>query len=85
MMNKTKIDADKDPDWVNPAGDRKRPFTEEEIDTFVEDFIFGLEAQEWAEIKSKYGEQEARRRIRAAMVKMDENNLANITPKGPVN
>ena len=84
-MNKTKTDADKDPVWVNPANTRKRPFSEEEIDQFVEDFILGLDAHEWAEIKSKYGEHEARKRIRASMVKMGENNLVNITPKRLVN
>jgi len=85
MINKAKTDADKEPDWVNPANTRKRPFSEQEIDRFVEDFILGLDAHEWVEIKSKYGEYEARKRIRVSMVKMDENNLANITPKGPIN
>ena len=84
-MNKTKKHADEVPDWVNPANTRKRPYSEEEIDRFVEDFILGLDADEWVEIKLKYGEHEARKRIRAAMVKMDENNLINMTPKGPVN
>ena len=85
MMNKTKTDAEKKPGWVNPANTRKSPFSEEEIDRFVEDFILGLDAHEWAEIKSKYGEHEARKSIRASMDKMDKNNLANITLKGPVN
>lgn len=84
-MNKTKKHADEEPDWVNPANTRKRPYSEEEIDRFVEDFILGLDAHEWAEIKSEYGEYEARKRIRAAMVKRDENNLVNITPKRRVN
>ena len=85
MMNKTKTDADNVPDWVNPANTRKRPFSEEEIDQFVEDYILGLDTHEWVAIKSKYGEHEARKRIRASLVKMDENNLANIKPKGLVN
>jgi len=84
-MSKAMTNADKEPDWVNSANDRKRPFSEEEIDRFVEDYILGLDAHEWAELKSKYGEHEARKRIRASMVKMDENNLANMTPKGLVN
>lgn len=85
MMKKTKIAANDEPDWVNPVNDRKRPFTAKEIDIFVEDLILGLDPREWAEVKSEYGEQEARRRISAEMIKMDENNLDNITPKGPVN
>jgi hypothetical protein len=71
--------------WVNPANTRKSPSSEEEIDRFVEDFILGLDAPEWVKTKLKYGEHEARKRIRASMVKIDENKLANITPKGPVN
>jgi hypothetical protein len=76
---------DKEPDWVNPANDRKTPYTEEEIDTFVEDFIRGLDEQEWLSITAEYGEEEARKRIRTAFVKMDENNLVNMSPKGSVN
>jgi hypothetical protein len=76
---------DKEPDWVNPANDRKTPYTEEEIDTFVEDFIRGLDEQEWLSITAEYGEEKARQRIRTAFVKMDENNLVNMSPKGSVN
>ena len=85
MMNKTDDGSDKEPDWLNPANDRKTPYTEEEIDTFVEDFILGLDDQEWLSIKSEYGEKNARERIRAGFVKMDERNLVNLTPKGSVN
>lgn len=31
-----------EPDWVNPANDRKTPYSDEEIDRFVDDFILGL-------------------------------------------
>jgi hypothetical protein len=76
---------DKEPDWVNPANDRKTPYTEEEIDTFVEDFIRDLDEEEWLSITAEYGEEKARQRIRTAFVKMDENNLVNMSPKGSVN
>jgi hypothetical protein len=29
----------KEPEWMNPANDRKTPYTEEEIEEFVEVFI----------------------------------------------
>jgi len=64
---------------------RKTPYTDEEIDTFVEDFILGLDEQEWLLMTSEHGEEKARGKIRAAIVKMDENNLSNITPGGSVN
>ena len=84
-MNKNGNGPDKEPDWVNPANDRKTPYTEEEIDTFVEDFIRGLDEQEWLSITAEYGEKKARQRIRTAFVNMDENNLVNMSPKGSVN
>ena len=74
----------KEPDWINPANDRNTPYTEEEIETFVEDFILGLDDQEWLSMKSVLGEEDAKARIRAGIVKMDERSLINITPKGPV-
>ena len=81
----TNDDLDKEPDWMNPANDRKTPYTDEEIDVFVEGFIIGLDDNEWADIKRKYGENEARKRIRASMVGRDERNLINLTPKGSIN
>ena len=85
MMDKTDYGSDKEPDWLNPANDRKTPYTKKEIDTFVEDFILGLDDQEWLSMTSEYGEDKARERIRAGIVKMDERNLVNLTPKGSVN
>jgi hypothetical protein len=85
VMNKTDDGSAKEPDWMNPANDRKTPYTEEEINTFVEDFILGLDDQEWLSMKSEYGEKKAREKIRAAIVKMDERNLLNLIPKGSVN
>ena len=85
MINKNGNDPDKEPDWMNSANDRKTPYTEEEIDTFVEDFIRCLDEEEWLSITAKYGDEKARQRIRTAFVNMDENNLVNMTPKGSVN
>ena len=72
-----------DPDFMNPANDRKTPYTDEEIEIFVEGFIIGLDDDEWDEMKIKYGEENARNKIRTGIVKMDERNLINITPDGP--
>ena len=76
--------SDEKPDWMNPANDRKTPYTEKEIDTFVEDFILGLDEQEWLSITAEYGEEKARERIRTVFINMDENNLVNMSPKGSV-
>ena len=85
VMNMSDNGCDKEPDWMNPANDRKTPYTDEEIDTFVEDFIRGLDEHEWLSMTSEFGEEKAREKIRAAIVKMDKRNLANMTPEGPVN
>jgi hypothetical protein len=84
-MNNNDNSSDKEPDWMNPANDRKTPYTEEEIDTFVEDFIRGLDEQEWLSITAEHGEEKAREKIRTGFVNMDENSLVNMTPKGSVN
>ncbi|TNG02011.1 MAG: hypothetical protein EP297_01630 [Gammaproteobacteria bacterium] len=84
-MNMNGNGSDNKPDWMNSARDRKTPYTDEEIDTFVEDYIPGLDEQEWLSMTSEHGEENARKKIRAAFVKMDERNLVNITPEGSVN
>jgi len=84
-MNKNDNGSDEEPDWINPANDRKTPFTEEEIDTFLEDFILDLDEQEWLSITAEHGEDKARELIKTAFVTMDENNLVNMPPKGSVN
>ena len=73
-----------EPDWLNPTRDRKTPYTEEEIERFVEDFILGLDDKAWSSMNSALGEENAKARIRAGFIKQDERNLTNITPKGPV-
>jgi len=69
-----------EPDWMNPANDRKTPYTEEELDEFVEGFIVGLDEQQWLDLKSKYGERAVRERIRTQFIAQDERNLVNLTP-----
>ncbi len=47
---------------MNPANGRKTPFTEEEIDTFVQDFILDLDEREWLLITAEHGEEKARKK-----------------------
>jgi hypothetical protein len=83
-MNKKDNDSDKEPDWMNRANDRESPYTEEEIDIFVEGLILSLNDKDWLAMKSELGEEKAREKIKAGIVKMDERNLVNITPKGSI-
>ncbi len=78
-------DDDKEPDWMNPANDRKTPYTDKEIDEFVDGFILGLDDYEWSAMKAELGEEQAREKIRAGMIRMDERNLINMTPDGSIN
>jgi len=84
-MSKTDNGSGNKPDWMNPANDRKTPYTEEEIDAFVEDFILSLGDHDWLSMASQNGEKKTREIIRAAFVKNDMNTLANMTPKGSIN
>ena len=73
-----------DPEWLNPANDRKTPFTDEELEEFVESFIRGLDEAEWSTLKSRFGEEEARKNIKAGFIAKDERNLINLEPKGGI-
>lgn len=39
---KKKSKNGKEPDWLDPANDRKTPYTDEEIEQFVDGFIEGF-------------------------------------------
>ena len=83
-MSKWDADTDWEPDWVSPANTRKTPYTDEEIELLVDGFILGLDDHEWLAMKEEMGEANARKKIRAGIIQMDENNLINITPDGKV-
>lgn len=70
-----------EPDWMNPANDRKTPYTEEELELFVDDFIEGF-GDEWEDLKHQLGESMARQKIKDGFIAKDENNLHNIEPDG---
>jgi hypothetical protein len=74
--------AEQEPDWLDPANDRKTPYTDEEIEIFVEGFILGLDEPEWSSMKSELGEAKARKKIRAGIIRMDDKNPINLSTKG---
>ena len=69
-----------EPDWIITGNDRKTPYTEEELEEFVEGFILGLDKEEWEVLKSNYGEYAARKIIKSGFISSDKNNLVNIEP-----
>ena len=72
-----------EPDWMNSANDRKTPYTDEELELFVDGFIEGFE-DVWDDLKSKLGESMARQQIKNGFIAKDENNLLNIEPDDEV-
>lgn len=50
-----------EPDWMNPANDRKTPYSEEDLELFVDGFIEGFK-EEWEDLKFKLGESMARQK-----------------------
>ncbi|MFH2128818.1 MAG: hypothetical protein ABIK68_00480 [bacterium] len=62
---------------MDPANDRTTPYSEEELDLFVEGFICNM-GSDWDDLVSKLGEEKARRIIKLGFRKQDENHLANI-------
>jgi len=72
-----------EPVWMNPANDRKTPYTDKEIELFVDGYIEGFE-DEWEDLKLKLGEKMARQRIKGGFIAKDERNLRNIEPDGEI-
>jgi hypothetical protein len=74
---------DAEPDWVDPASDRKIPYTEEELDLLVEGFIAGLSDTDVFKRKvAAEGIVEVKKLLKERLRQLDENNLVNLEPEG---
>ncbi len=72
---------DWEPDWINPANDRKTPYTEEELKEFSQGFIDSLSDTEAVkELIKNVGKEKAEKVVKEKIEKEDENNLYNLTP-----
>lgn len=79
-MNKIKK-ITTDPDWVDPVNDRKTPFTDEELEMFVEDFIANMgDVQAWQNLIQDVGETKARQILKKRIAARDGKNLINWNP-----
>ena len=68
---------------MNPANDRKTPYTEKELEDFAEDFILSM--SDTAKLKSmieKDGIEKVKEILKDSFRKRDENNLINMFVKG---
>jgi len=77
--------GDWEPPWMNPANDRKTPYSEEELEQFAEGFISSM--SDIAEVKSmieRQGEEKVKEILKEGFRKQDERNLINIDVEGSV-
>ena len=70
--------------WLEPANDRKTPYTEEEINSFVDGAIANMEdVEEWKTLVEQLGERKAREILKEGLKRMDERSLHNMEIVGP--
>ncbi len=73
-----------EPAWLDPASDRKTPYTEEELELFVDGAISNMDDVEaWNNLVAELGEKKAREILKERFRKMDEKSLSNMEPMGP--
>ena len=71
------------PDWVDPANDRKTPYTEAELDMLAADFIaMNGDTPAWRVLVAEVGEQEAMAEVKKRLAARDPRNLINWNPIG---
>jgi hypothetical protein len=74
-----------EPDWLNPANDRKTPYTDAELDTLTADFIaMNSDTAAWRDLVAAVGDQQARQVVRQRLAAQDPNSLINWLPDGPL-
>ena len=53
--------ASSEPSWLDPRNDRKKPFTDTELDVFADDFIARMaDTKAWQDLVAEFGEPKAR-------------------------
>ena len=75
-MNEKK-QTSSEPSWLDPRNDRKKPFSDAELDVLADDFI--------ARMADTQGEQRAREVVKQRLAAQDPNSLINWQPDGPLN
>ena len=72
-----------EPDWLNPANDRKTPFTDAELDRLASDFLaMNKDVAVWKTLIVKVGELEALAVVKQRLAARDLNSLINWRPSG---
>jgi len=73
---------DWEPTWMNPANDRKTPYTEDELEEFSQGFMDSMsDTNAVKDLVDKVGKDNAKNIVKKNIKKEDKNNLCNLTPK----
>jgi len=71
-----------EPDWMNPANDRKTPYTEDELKLISQGFMESMsDTNAVRSLVKKVGKEKAEKIVKTIFEKEDNNNLNNLTPK----
>ena len=77
-MKRNKTSSDKEPAWLDPKNDRKTPYTQEELELFVDGFISSMDdIVDWKRMVNEVGEKRAREILKEGFRRMDSNRQAN--------
>ena len=72
-----------EPDWLDPANDRKTPYTDAELDMLAADFIaMNRDTPAWRKLVAEVGEQEASAVAKQRLAARDSRSLLNWKPVG---
>jgi hypothetical protein len=72
-----------EPAWLNPANDRKTPFTAAELDLLASDFsAMNGDTAAWRALVAEVGEQEAAAVVKQRLAAQDPRSLINWRPVG---
>ena len=70
---------------MNPANDRKTPYSEEELEQFAEGFIARMsDIEEVKSMIARKGEKRVKEILKEGFRKQDERNLINMDAEGSV-
>jgi hypothetical protein len=79
----SKARDENDPDWLNPANDRKTPYTGAELDRLASNFLaMNKDVAVWKALIARVGEREALAVVRQRLAARDPKSLINWRPSG---
>ena len=72
---------DWEPDWMNPANDRKTPYTEDELEEFAQGFMDSMsDTNAVKSLVKEVGKENAEKIVKKNIKKKHKYNLDNLPP-----